>query len=128
MKKKQFFRNFFPIILYGIVGVFISTAIITAGEPSRSQQDESTTFAFHFLVTSSTKAREKILGSPDDHKIHFCPVWSFDLNIVRSAGTTIASNVCAELLAKKHDWISPTSYKTVGAFARSESMVQEAET
>jgi hypothetical protein len=32
VKKKQFFRNFFPIILYGVLGVFISTAIITAGE------------------------------------------------------------------------------------------------
>lgn len=31
VKKKQFFHNFFPITLFGVVGVFISTSIITAG-------------------------------------------------------------------------------------------------
>ncbi|KAI5674738.1 hypothetical protein M9H77_15102 [Catharanthus roseus] len=31
VKKKQFFHNFFPIMLFGVVGVFISCAIITAG-------------------------------------------------------------------------------------------------
>ncbi|KAI5058154.1 hypothetical protein GOP47_0026324 [Adiantum capillus-veneris] len=31
VKKKQFFRNFVPIILYGVVGVFVSFCIITAG-------------------------------------------------------------------------------------------------
>ncbi|KAM7492751.1 hypothetical protein LguiA_035672 [Lonicera macranthoides] len=31
VKKKQFFHNFLTIMLFGVVGVFISTAIITAG-------------------------------------------------------------------------------------------------
>ncbi|XP_059664163.1 sodium/hydrogen exchanger 4 [Cornus florida] len=31
VKKKQFFHNFFTIMLFGIIGVFISSAIITAG-------------------------------------------------------------------------------------------------
>ncbi|XVF70771.1 hypothetical protein PTKIN_Ptkin11bG0189000 [Pterospermum kingtungense] len=31
VKKKQFFQNFITIMLYGVVGVFISTSIITAG-------------------------------------------------------------------------------------------------
>ncbi|KAG0582840.1 hypothetical protein M758_3G092200 [Ceratodon purpureus] len=31
VKKKQFFRNFVAIMLYGVIGVFISFAIITAG-------------------------------------------------------------------------------------------------
>ncbi|PWA48453.1 na+/H+ (sodium hydrogen) exchanger 3 [Artemisia annua] len=31
VKKKQFFHNFFPIMLFGITGVFISTSIIAAG-------------------------------------------------------------------------------------------------
>ncbi|XP_042514904.1 sodium/hydrogen exchanger 4-like [Macadamia integrifolia] len=31
VKKKQFFRNFITIMLFGVVGVFISSAIITAG-------------------------------------------------------------------------------------------------
>ncbi|CAM6127734.1 unnamed protein product [Calypogeia fissa] len=31
VKKKQFFRNFLPIILFGVVGVFISFFIISAG-------------------------------------------------------------------------------------------------
>ncbi|KAG6407495.1 hypothetical protein SASPL_130486 [Salvia splendens] len=30
-KKKQFFHNFFPIMLFGVVGVFISSSIVTAG-------------------------------------------------------------------------------------------------
>jgi sodium/hydrogen exchanger 8 len=31
VKKKEFFRNFVAIMLYGVVGVFISFAIISAG-------------------------------------------------------------------------------------------------
>jgi hypothetical protein len=31
VKKKQFFRNFVAIMLFGVVGVFISFAIISAG-------------------------------------------------------------------------------------------------
>ncbi|XP_027062355.1 sodium/hydrogen exchanger 4-like isoform X2 [Coffea arabica] len=31
VKKKQFFHNFFTIMLFGVVGVFISTTIISAG-------------------------------------------------------------------------------------------------
>ncbi|KAH6786333.1 Na+/H+ exchanger 3 [Perilla frutescens var. hirtella] len=31
VKKKQFFHNFFPIMLFGVVGVFISSSIITVG-------------------------------------------------------------------------------------------------
>ncbi|KAH1121181.1 hypothetical protein J1N35_004341 [Gossypium stocksii] len=31
VKKKQFFQNFITIMLFGVVGVFISTSIITAG-------------------------------------------------------------------------------------------------
>ncbi|KAI4307931.1 hypothetical protein L6164_031056 [Bauhinia variegata] len=31
VKKKQFFHNFFTIMLFGVIGVFISTTIITAG-------------------------------------------------------------------------------------------------
>lgn len=31
VKKKQFFRNFVAIMLFGVIGVFISFAIITAG-------------------------------------------------------------------------------------------------
>jgi sodium/hydrogen exchanger 8 len=31
VKKKQFFRNFIAIMLFGVVGVFISFAIISAG-------------------------------------------------------------------------------------------------
>ncbi|KAI7743340.1 hypothetical protein M8C21_003221 [Ambrosia artemisiifolia] len=31
MKKKQFFHNFFPIMLFGVIGVFISTSIVAAG-------------------------------------------------------------------------------------------------
>ncbi|KAL2473088.1 Sodium/hydrogen exchanger 4 [Forsythia ovata] len=31
VKKKQFFHNFFTIMLFGVVGVFISSSIITAG-------------------------------------------------------------------------------------------------
>ncbi|KAH7429675.1 hypothetical protein KP509_09G061100 [Ceratopteris richardii] len=31
MKKKQFFYNFVPIILYGVIGVFVSFCIISAG-------------------------------------------------------------------------------------------------
>lgn len=32
VKKKEFFRNFVAIMLYGVVGVFISFAIISAGK------------------------------------------------------------------------------------------------
>ena len=32
VKKKQFFRNFGAIMTYGIVGVFISFGVISAGE------------------------------------------------------------------------------------------------
>ncbi|KAM0063779.1 putative cation/H+ exchanger, cation/H+ exchanger, CPA1 family [Helianthus debilis subsp. tardiflorus] len=31
VKKKQFFHNFFPIMLFGVTGVFISTSIVAAG-------------------------------------------------------------------------------------------------
>ncbi|XP_057765562.1 sodium/hydrogen exchanger 4 isoform X2 [Salvia miltiorrhiza] len=31
VKKKQFFHNFFPIMLFGVVGVFISSSIVTVG-------------------------------------------------------------------------------------------------
>ncbi|KAJ9562721.1 hypothetical protein OSB04_007881 [Centaurea solstitialis] len=31
VKKKQFFQNFFPIMLFGVAGVFISTSIVAAG-------------------------------------------------------------------------------------------------
>ncbi|KAJ0688686.1 putative cation/H+ exchanger, cation/H+ exchanger, CPA1 family [Helianthus annuus] len=31
VKKKQFFHNFFPIMLFGVIGVFISTSIVAAG-------------------------------------------------------------------------------------------------
>ncbi|EPS66202.1 sodium/hydrogen exchanger, partial [Genlisea aurea] len=31
VKKKQFFHNFFTIMLFGVIGVFISSSIITAG-------------------------------------------------------------------------------------------------
>nr|WFD52758.1 NHX12 [Nitraria sibirica] len=31
VKKKQFFHNFFPITMFGVIGVFISVSIITAG-------------------------------------------------------------------------------------------------
>jgi hypothetical protein len=31
VKKKQFFQNFVAIMLFGVVGVFISFAIISAG-------------------------------------------------------------------------------------------------
>lgn len=31
VKKKQFFHNFLTIMLFGVVGVFISALIITAG-------------------------------------------------------------------------------------------------
>ncbi|MBA0580355.1 hypothetical protein Gorai_022577, partial [Gossypium raimondii] len=31
VKKKQFFQNFITIMLFGVIGVFISTSIITAG-------------------------------------------------------------------------------------------------
>lgn len=31
VKKKNFFHNFFPIMLFGVVGVFISCAIVTVG-------------------------------------------------------------------------------------------------
>ncbi|XP_024967654.1 sodium/hydrogen exchanger 4-like isoform X3 [Cynara cardunculus var. scolymus] len=31
VKKKQFFHNFFPIMLFGVAGVFISTSIVAAG-------------------------------------------------------------------------------------------------
>lgn len=31
VKKKQFFHNFLPIMLFGVVGVFISSVIISAG-------------------------------------------------------------------------------------------------
>ncbi|KAA8526891.1 hypothetical protein F0562_008880 [Nyssa sinensis] len=31
VKKKQFFQNFFPIMLFGVIGVFISSLVIAAG-------------------------------------------------------------------------------------------------
>ncbi|MBA0759346.1 hypothetical protein Gotri_022249, partial [Gossypium trilobum] len=31
VKKKQFFQNFITIMLFGVIGIFISTSIITAG-------------------------------------------------------------------------------------------------
>jgi len=33
VKKKEFFRNFIAIMLFGVVGVFISFAIISTGMP-----------------------------------------------------------------------------------------------
>ncbi|MCO5602902.1 hypothetical protein L7F22_057042 [Adiantum nelumboides] len=47
VKKKQFFRNFVPIILYGVVGVFVSFFIIAAGC--------RWLFPKHGLTTLSTK-------------------------------------------------------------------------
>ena len=38
VKKKQFFRNFGAIMAYGIVGVFISFGVISAGETRQGER------------------------------------------------------------------------------------------
>lgn len=41
MKKKEFFRNFIAIMLFGVVGVFISCAIISSGKQEILSVDSS---------------------------------------------------------------------------------------
>ncbi|KAK6947014.1 Cation/H+ exchanger [Dillenia turbinata] len=48
VKKKQFFQNFLTIILFGVIGVFISSTIITAGNA------KSTSSTVLFLVSALT--------------------------------------------------------------------------
>ncbi|KAK6947019.1 hypothetical protein RJ641_000492, partial [Dillenia turbinata] len=48
VKKKQFFQNFLTIILFGVIGVFISSTIITAGNA------KSTSGNVLFLISALT--------------------------------------------------------------------------
>lgn len=73
VKKKQFFHNFLTIMMFGVIGVFISSSIITAG--NNRNLNSWSTFSVRIFLGAQWKKKKKGKAFKFKHFIVYLGSW-----------------------------------------------------